>query len=366
MEHQENSTSGASAISNGVKLLIVTQAVDTEDPALGFFVRWVEEFAKHAERIEVICLKEGKHDSLPANVRVHSLGKENPPRLWRRLRYAIRFKLLAWRLRHDYDAVFVHMNSEYVVLAGILWRLLGKHIGLWYVHRNVDLKLRIAAILTNDIFTASREGFRLATTKLHIVGHGIDTAAFRAPIRPLGTPVRIVSVGRITPIKNLGTLIEAIALLRDRGIDTTATLIGAPVHPSDQVYLESLQELAEERHVSDRVIFAGSVPHAQMAKEYGTFDMSVNLCPTGGLDKAVLESMAAGLLVFVSNQGFTELLGPMADELLFPEKDAAACADKIAAFVSHAGHVDQVRRELQERVETMSVQALIPRILSFL
>ena len=39
------------------KLLIVTQAVDTEEPALGFFVRWIEELAKRVESVEVICLK---------------------------------------------------------------------------------------------------------------------------------------------------------------------------------------------------------------------------------------------------------------------------------------------------------------------
>ena len=58
-----------------MRLLIVTQAVASEDSVLGFFVRWIEEFAKHCERIEIICLKEGKH-RLPANVCVYSLGKE--------------------------------------------------------------------------------------------------------------------------------------------------------------------------------------------------------------------------------------------------------------------------------------------------
>jgi len=59
-----------------MKLLVVTQVVDTEDPVLGFFVRWVEELAKHVESVEVICLREGKH-MLPVNVHVHSLGKEH-------------------------------------------------------------------------------------------------------------------------------------------------------------------------------------------------------------------------------------------------------------------------------------------------
>ncbi len=345
-----------------MKLLIVTQAVDTEDPVLGFFVRWIEEFSKHVERLEVICLKEGKH-TLPANVHVHSLGKDRT--IASRFIYAVRFKALVWKLRNDYETVFVHMNPEYIVIGGILWHLLGKRIGLWYVHRSINLKLRIATMLADHVFTASPEGFRLMTPKLHVVGHGIDTAEFHAPTRPLGTPVRIVSVGRITPIKNLDTLIETIALLKKKGIDASATIIGAPSSASDEAYQVSLKELAEKLGVFDRILFAGSVPHAQMPEKYRHFDVSVNLSPTGGLDKAVIESMAAGLLVVVSNRGFAGLLGTHASEILFPEKDAVACADRIAVLVQHPDIAERVRTDLARQVETMSVQMLIPRILSF-
>ena len=137
-----------------MKLLIVTQAVDTEDPALGFFCSWIEEFAKHAERVEVICLKEGKH-TLSANVRVHSLGKpcsaEATQGAGKRLKYIFNFYRYIWQLRHDHDAVFVHMNPEYVVLSGLFWRLWGKRIGLWYTHKSVNLKLRVAAWLADVI-----------------------------------------------------------------------------------------------------------------------------------------------------------------------------------------------------------------------
>ena len=44
-----------------MKLLIMTQAVDQNDPVLGFFHRWIEEFSRHCERVHVICLKEGEH-----------------------------------------------------------------------------------------------------------------------------------------------------------------------------------------------------------------------------------------------------------------------------------------------------------------
>src|SRR3989344_3943084 len=101
-----------------MRLLIVTQAVDRDDPVLGFFHRWIEELAKRYEYISVICLREGRH-SLPQKIRVYSLGKEKGEQS--RSRYAFRFLALVWRLRAEYGAVLVHMNQEYVLLAGFLW-----------------------------------------------------------------------------------------------------------------------------------------------------------------------------------------------------------------------------------------------------
>ena len=58
-----------------MRLLVVTQKVDAQDDVLGFFHEWLRRFAARCETVEVICLQEDPHE-LPANVRVHSLGKE--------------------------------------------------------------------------------------------------------------------------------------------------------------------------------------------------------------------------------------------------------------------------------------------------
>jgi len=167
-----------------MRLLIITQKVDVNDDILGFFHRWLEEFAKHCENIIVICLQKGEYD-LPKNVKILSLGKEQKNfqfscrqkrlpvglifnfqsifnfSILKKLKYLLRFWKYIFVERKNYDKVFVHMNPEYVVLGGIFWRLMGKKIGLWYTHKAVNLKLRIAEKLANKIFTASKESFRL-------------------------------------------------------------------------------------------------------------------------------------------------------------------------------------------------------------
>ncbi len=104
-----------------MKLLICTQTVDSTDPVLGFFVRWIGEFAAQCEQVTVICLRRGEYD-VPPNVRVFPLGgKSKIIRAYKLIKGSVRFK-------SNYDAVFVHMNPEYVVTAGWLWKLLGKKL----------------------------------------------------------------------------------------------------------------------------------------------------------------------------------------------------------------------------------------------
>ena len=42
------------------KLLIFTQKADINDPVLGFFHKWIEEFSKNFESIIVVCLEKGE------------------------------------------------------------------------------------------------------------------------------------------------------------------------------------------------------------------------------------------------------------------------------------------------------------------
>ncbi|MDO8576565.1 MAG: glycosyltransferase [bacterium] len=279
-----------------MRLLIVTQAVDQYDPVLGFFVRWVEEFAKHAERIEVVCLKEGTY-ALPGNVRVHSLGKRAGmiyhTSLAMRVRYIVRFLSLIWKLRHEYDTVFVHMNPEYVVLGGPLWRAWGKRVALWYTHKSVDLKLRLAEKFSDIIFTASKESFRLKSDKVRVMGHGIDTDFF-SPDPSMERGDWILSVGRLMPSKRHDLAIE-------RAVREGRALRIAGEGP-ERVRLEAI---ARDQHAT--VQFLGALTQTQLRDEYRTAAYLIHTSETGSLDKVVLEALACGLKI-ITNDSALKLL----------------------------------------------------------
>lgn len=329
-----------------MKLLIITQTVDTEDPVLGFFARWITEFAEHAERVEVICLKEGAH-AFPETVHVHSLGKEKgPPRGARRSVYASRFLSLAWRLRHDYDAVFVHMNPEYLVLAGWLWRLLGKRTVLWYTHKSVDLKLRIAVFFADAVCTASQESFRLRSGKVHVVGHGIDSAAFAAaPRRPRGTKLHLLTIGRLAPAKRIFEMLAVLDELTRRDVSFSFTIAGVPATRADEEYDRRVHAAVFSKPYAGTVRFLGAVSHAAIPTLLATHDVFLNLSLTGSMDKAVLEALAAGVPAVTTNEAFRPLL---ASAGLFVEDDTpAALAD--AVLHASTSDISAITEDVRER-----------------
>lgn len=346
---------------NNMKLLILTQKVDQNDDVLGFFHGWVLEFAKHSAFVTVIALGVGEYN-LPKNVRVFSLGKERgDSRLW----YVINFYRLVWRERKNYDVVFVHMNPIYVILGGLLWKGWGKRIGLWYTHKNVDMKLRIAEKLSDIIFTASRESFRLTSNKIKIVGHGIDTEIFKPAEKAKSEGLRIVTAGRISPVKDYETLIEAIEMLARENITAQVDIIGGPATTADEGYLNKLRILVREKNLGHLVRFIGPIPNKDLSVHLQKADIFINMSRTGGLDKAVLEAMSAGLIVVTSNEVLRVALGSDAVMLFFAPGNAGMCVERIKGIqmlpLSERNYVASRLRSIVEKEH--NIKTLIPRIL---
>ncbi len=309
-----------------MKLLICTQIVDREDPVLGFFHEWIRACAEQCESVEVLCLKEGVH-SLPQNVRIHSLGKEKGEKS--RIMYIGIFLRTIWQLRSTYSAVFVHMNPEYVVLGGIFWRILGKKIGLWYAHGAVTRMLSAALVCTHVVFTSTAQGFRLPSSKVHIVGQGIDTDLFSFDGHPIGERLRLVTVGRISRTKDIECLLRAVAILVTKGVSTEFTIVGIPLTEEDRVYQGELKALVQSLGINAQVVFAGAIANRELPKILALSDIFIHAGRTGSLDKVLLESLAVGLPTLSSNDAYPGVVATFSSLLTYTAHDADMLATKI-------------------------------------
>lgn len=284
-----------------MRILIVTQAVDLGDPVLGFFHRWIEEFAVKCERVEVLCLREGAHH-LPGNVRVASLGKERGAS---RAGIIRNFYRAIWSARSEYDAVFVHMNSEYVVLGGLLWRFLGKRVVLWRNHPMGGLSIRLAALLSHVLCYTSPRAYIARYKKAVQMPVGIDIAQYQAA--RTGVPGTLLWLGRIDPIKRFHLVVAALQLLVEDSVAFTFDVYGEPTRGREK-YLADVRQQFRALEERGYVRYQGSVTHEKTPAIYAAHDVFVNLTPAGSFDKTIFEAMSAGCLVVISNPDLKDVI----------------------------------------------------------
>lgn len=344
-----------------MKILICTQTVDQRDPVLGFFHRWLVEFAKHCESVLVICLREGQHQ-LPGNVKVLSLGKETGKS---RIKHLRRFIYYIVRNLSIYDAVFVHMNPEYVLMGRWLWKIMRKRTVLWYTHKSTTLKLRLASRMVNVICTASPESFRLKRRNVVVTGHGIDTEIFAAPRAKPVDFMRIVTVGRISKSKGVHTMLEAASLLPRNGVPYRFTIVGGPVTRADERYYDELLQQIDTLHLQEFVGFAGPKDGTEIPAILARSDVFLHASDTGSLDKAMLEAMAARCVVLSSNDSAEVVLNAGHDALFVHHSDAGSFALALQRIyeMGESNRAEIGERLRREVTEHHSLTTLIEKLI---
>ena len=346
-----------------MKLLIFTQKVDRNDVVLGFFHEWLFEFSKRCESIIVICLYKGEYD-LPKNVKVLSLGKEAGTG---KLSYLVNLYHHLQNTNGTYDRVFVHMNPIYLVLCGWYFKWKKIPVYMWYVHRSVDWKLKIATKFTTKVFSSAKESFRIETSKVIFLGHGIDVAKLPNTSHLFtGNVLKIVHIGRITAIKNIEVLLEAGALLKKRDLKIQLTFWGDCVTEKDRVYKKSLEMIIAEKGLQNEVFFAGAMQHQDLAQKLIESHITVNMTPPGGMDKVVLESILLGIPTFTSNTAFKGVFGADADMFMYQFQNSKDLADKIVNYTQQPQY-ENIMEELNKKVRAeFGLESLIDKMVSIM
>lgn len=343
-----------------MRILMIVQLVDEGDWLRGFIVPWIRALAARVEHLDVLALEQREAD-LPQNVAVYSMGKEHRHS---RLQELFAFHRTLSQLAPKVDVIFSHMTPRYTWLAAPYARLYGKPQVLWFVHRQVTWELRLAHWAATRITTASPESFSIPSPKVHVLGHGIDLTHFNPADNPAQDNL-ILSVGRLSPIKNHDVLIRAAAHLRDQGCDFQMVIAGGATeeNPEYPLYLTSL---IKELDLDSQVRLLGAVPYREVASLYHQAALTVNLCPTGGMDKAVLESMASGIPTLVHNRTFLPLLEDDTAALWCESLNPESVAAQLVHLLSQPpGSRAALGKRLSERVRAeYSLGSLADRLVS--
>ncbi|SRR5579859_3599542 len=150
-------------------------------------------------------------------------------------------------------------------------------------------------------------------------------------------------LGIFMPHRRLQDAIEAVSLLA--ASNSKAKLLLAGSDRSFPEYFHSLKTLAHELGVHDRIIFAGKVADEEIRDFYCACDAFLfpNENQTWGL--AVLEAMACGCPVLVSQGAAVhEVLTDNENAILFPARTPKVLAQKIEQLATHP----ELRRKIAQ------------------
>ena len=331
-----------------MRLVFVTQKVDSQDPMLGATVAKLKALAARCDELVVITDRVGL-DELPENCVVLTFGART--RALRGIRYL-------WALvpllasRRPPDALVAHMCPIYLVLAAPLAKLRRVPLILWYTHWAVHRTLRLAMVLCDAALSVDLRSLPIASPKVVGIGHGIDLAQFpaRTSAPDSAPPLRLLSLGRTSPTKGFATLVEACRRLKRDGVEFSCDMYGPSTTDGERRHRVELQRLIEDGDLGDAVTLHEPVPRGAISDLLRSADVVVNT-HGGGLDKVVYESAACAVPVLACHPGFDEFLGGLPVELLFE----SANADDLARVIRGFAEADASKRqtaglELRRRV----------------
>lgn len=318
-----------------MNLLIFNLKTDADDSVLGFTTDWINAIAERCDRTIVITMMTGRL-AVADNVQVFSVGKEKGyserRRLWE-------FYRLLWQVlqTEQIDACFAHMMPLFAILGWPLLKLKQIPIVLWYAHRQVTLKLRLATALVDRVVASSASGFRIRTHKFRSIGQGIDTDRFCPPEQTVALADKslILTVGRLSPIKRLEVLIEAVALLPEAlRSQVELRYVGDPLGENGQQYAQQLHAKVATLGLTAQTRFEPAHPFHQVQRVYQQADIFVNSSDTDSMDKTVLEAMSCGVPVVTSNAAFRDVFSPeLAADWLISKNDPALLAQRLTTLL---------------------------------
>ncbi|WP_337029857.1 glycosyltransferase [Pantoea agglomerans] len=190
--------------------------------------------------------------------------------------------------------------------------------------------------------------------KIHVTRMGIEPEKFNfQPRQAFQTPLRIVSVARLTEKKGLDVAVKASAILKQRGGQFQYTIIGN----GDQD--EMMRNFIAREGMEDCVSMPGFKPQEEIRRALSEADIFLLPSKTAadgdmeGIPVALMEAMAVGLpVVSTFHSGIPELIENNVSGWLVEEDDPEALAETLLKLSHGEVDVAPVVAAARHKVET--------------
>jgi glycosyltransferase involved in cell wall biosynthesis len=167
-----------------------------------------------------------------------------------------------------------------------------------------------------------------------------------------GDAPHFVNVGSLLPVKDQATLLRALALVTKSLPHARLTIVGVGA-------LEiALRALTRELNLEARVMFAGNVPHDELAALYQNAAVFVQASRHEGQGMAVLEAGACGCAMCGTNVGALADLARAGAAMTCAPCDAHALAETmLRAYAARAGLRERARQSIEQEYNLAKVGA---------
>lgn len=191
---------------------------------------------------------------------------------------------------------------------------------------------------------------------VHRLGHPVDVEGLRAQLGMQSNCI-IGFLGTFQPWYGLENLIKAFALVVQKAPQARLLMVG------DGLVRGELEQQVQDAGLQDSVLFTGYVPHEEVPRYLGCFDVAVAAFRELDIDFCgspikLFEYMAAGRAIVASNIGqIPEIVTHERDALLVEPGDISQLADEIIRLVNDPALRNQLGSAAQVEGQKYSWEA---------
>jgi glycosyltransferase involved in cell wall biosynthesis len=334
----------------------------------------VRELARRGHDIHIAGTHFSLREPMPSNVILHRIDAGRGERFFDRLLYAFRarrlFNTLAkqrpFDIVHQLNPVIAGLSLGFLFLSPPL--VLGSYIENWkrekttsgfsqvlkafFADRVRDTLAGIQQIRARRIILTTHTARNrvplaaLLAKKLCVIPHGIDVDGLVSCARDAEAPPTILFLASVIPRKGILTLIKAFELVASR-LPTSRLLVAGSGSA-----LNEARRLVDELSLGSRVEFVGAVGREDMSHTMAR--ATVYCLPSHGepFGMTVLEAMACGLPVVVTQEcGLGEIVPADAGRKV-PMRDPVALAEGLSDLLGMSrAQLDAIGKRNREYVE---------------